>query len=103
MGRHVPEKGFDLAIEALARVLGRIPDARLMIVGDGPARASLERRASDLGVAGRTGFLGWVPPGEVPDVLDRSTIILLPSRWAEPLRLGAGEAASAGPPTPAAQ
>jgi len=98
MGRHVPEKGFDLAIEALARVLGRIPDARLMIVGDGPARASLERRASDLGVAGRTEFLGWVPPDEVPDVLDRSTIMLVPSRWEEPFGLVAVEAALAGRP-----
>ena len=98
MGRIVAEKGFDLAIEALARVLGRIPDARLMIVGDGPVRASLERRASDLGVAGRTEFLGWVAPDEVPDVLDRSTIMLVPSRWEEPFGLVAVEAALAGRP-----
>lgn len=98
MGRIVPEKGFDLVIEAFARVHAQFPDARLMVVGDGPERASLECRAEDLGVAGRTKFLGWVAPDEVPEVLDRSTIMLVPSRCEELFGLVAVEAALAGRP-----
>ena len=97
VGRIVPEKGFDLAVEAFARVHTQIPDARLMIVGDGPARASLECRAEDLGLAGLTKFLGWVPLDEVPDVLDRATIMLVPSR-SEAFGLVAVQAALAGRP-----
>jgi len=99
MGRNVPEKGFDLAIETLARVHTQIPEAQLAITGDGPERASLERRAEDLGVAGRTEFLGWVAADQVPNVLDRSTIVLVPSRGGvELFGLVAAEAALAGRP-----
>jgi glycosyltransferase involved in cell wall biosynthesis len=97
LGRMGPEKGFDLAIEAFARVQAQIPEARLVLAGDGPERASLERRTEDLGLADKTSFPGWVAPEEVPEILDRSTIVLVPSRW-ELFGLVALEAALAGRP-----
>ena len=99
MGRMVPEKGFDVAIEAFARVHAQIPEARLVITGDGPERVSLECRAGALSVADRIEFPGWVPADQLPNVLNRSTIMLVPSRGGvELFGLVAAEAALAGRP-----
>jgi glycosyltransferase involved in cell wall biosynthesis len=56
VGRLDRRKGIDLALEALAQV----PGVQLDIVGDGEERASLERLAHELGVAGRVAFRGYV-------------------------------------------
>lgn len=55
LGRLHRNKGFDVAIGALAH----LPDAHLSIAGEGPERAALEALARDLGVAERVAFLGW--------------------------------------------
>lgn len=54
-GRLHPNKGFDTALEALAR----LPDAVLWLAGEGPERAALEAQAARLGIAPRIRFLGW--------------------------------------------
>ncbi|MFD1371805.1 glycosyltransferase [Actinoplanes sichuanensis] len=56
VGRLAPDKRLDLLIRALAEV----PDAMLLLAGDGPARADLERLAEIVGVAGRVRFEGPV-------------------------------------------
>ena len=96
LGRHVPDKGFDVALAAFARVADRFPELRLVLAGDGPARASLEARAADLGIAGRVDF-----PGRVPDAaaaVNGSTFVIMPSRWEETFGLVALEAALLGRP-----
>lgn len=55
MGRLHRNKGFDIAIRALAR----LSDAHLSIAGEGPERAALEALAREVGVADRVTFLGW--------------------------------------------
>ncbi|MBR0672284.1 glycosyltransferase [Neoroseomonas soli] len=55
MGRLHRNKGFDIALRALAQ----IPAAHLSIAGEGPERAALEALARELGVADRVAFLGW--------------------------------------------
>jgi glycosyltransferase involved in cell wall biosynthesis len=55
VGRLAPEKGFDLLVRAMAGV----PEASLVLVGDGPERASLERLAAELGIADRVVITGW--------------------------------------------
>ncbi|CAH0307312.1 glycosyltransferase [Roseomonas sp. CECT 9278] len=55
MGRLHPNKGFDIALRALAQ----LPAAHLAIAGEGPERAALEALARELGVADRVAFLGW--------------------------------------------
>ncbi len=53
VGRLAPEKNLDLLLAAFARIKLRQPGARLVIVGDGPARASLQARCPDAVFAGR--------------------------------------------------
>ncbi len=57
-GRLVPQKGFDLLLDAL----GRTPDRyHLTIFGDGPEREALARHASDLGLSARVRFVPYTP------------------------------------------
>jgi len=77
------EKGFDLALSALALVAPRYPRLRLGIAGDGEERPNLERQAADLGITDRVDFLGWVNPAEIPWWIARSTIVVMPSREGE--------------------
>jgi len=53
-----PEKGVPTLLEAFARLAPSMPDARLLIVGDGAERAACQTRAQELGVGDRTHFLG---------------------------------------------
>jgi glycosyltransferase involved in cell wall biosynthesis len=97
LGRLVPAKGFDLALSAFALLRGRFPDARLLVAGDGPMRDELQRQAAALKVEDAVDFLGWVSPGEVFEVINRSTLVLMPSRR-EGLPLAAIQAAMMGRP-----
>lgn len=62
LGRLAKEKNTAELIDAMQN----LPDAVLLIVGDGPERAALEQQAQSLGVADRVIFVGAVPPAEVP-------------------------------------
>lgn len=58
IGRLAPVKGQHVLLEAFARVAPRHPRARLLLVGDGPARAELEEQARRLSLDGNVRFLG---------------------------------------------
>lgn len=63
-GRLVPQKGFDLLLEAFAAIARQFPEWRLTIWGEGPERDSLERQRDRLGLAGRVELPGVSPlPG----------------------------------------
>ncbi|MCE0763117.1 glycosyltransferase [Pseudonocardia kujensis] len=53
-----PEKDHATLLHAMRLVLDERPDARLLIVGDGPERSSLEALATELGIAGSVAFAG---------------------------------------------
>jgi len=59
-GRLVSNKGINEIIEAVSIT----NEAKLLIVGDGPLRLSLEKKAEDLGVSDRVKFAGWLPENE---------------------------------------
>ncbi|MGH2670094.1 MAG: glycosyltransferase, partial [bacterium] len=66
VGRLHPVKGLDVLLSALARAPGHIEDwpVHLVIVGDGPLRATLDQEAHALGLSGRVHFVGWqIDPG----------------------------------------
>ena len=91
VGRLVPEKGFDTVLRALAM----LPDATLVLVGDGPERLSLERLSTDLGLRGRVTFAGRVDPPWTSRW--RFDVLAMPSRT-EAFGLVAVEALLAGIP-----
>jgi glycogen synthase len=80
LGRLVPAKGFDLALNAFASILMRYPGARMIIAGDGPARPQLEEQAARLGLDAAVKFVGLVEPENVLARINRATLALLPSR-----------------------
>ena len=91
VGHLIERKGQAVAIEALAR----LPDATLMLVGDGPDRRALERLAASLGVTNRVRFLGAKPHEELPDLLAAANVMVLPTKseglanvWVEALACG---------------
>lgn len=98
IGRLVDLKGFDLALEALARVRKDHPAAHLTIAGDGDERAALEEQAASLGLQDAVTFAGWVTPQQVYELIGKSTAILIPSRCRETFSLVAVEAALMGRP-----
>jgi glycogen(starch) synthase len=102
-GRLVHDKGFDLAIRAFVSIRQVAPDARLVIVGDGPARPELERLARGLGLGDSVRFDGAVAPEQIPARLDDASLVLVPSRWSEPFGLVALEAALMARPVVAAR
>ncbi len=82
VGYLLPEKGQELLIRALPPVLARYPDARLLLAGDGPCRAKLERLAAELEISGAVEFAGHVE--DVAAVYRSLDVFLFPS-LAEPL------------------
>ncbi|WP_060484693.1 glycosyltransferase [Pseudomonas sp. NBRC 111123] len=58
VGRLVESKGFETLIKAFAKGAASKPDMRLVIVGDGPLRASLEAQVDELGLTGRVLLCG---------------------------------------------
>lgn len=80
LGRLAPEKGFDLALAAFASISRQFPGARMIVAGDGPARGALERQAAALGIADRVEFVGWVHPERVSELINTTTLLMMPSR-----------------------
>ncbi len=77
VGRLIPEKGVDVLLEALPAIVAKRP-AVLTVVGDGPQRKTLERKARDLPVE----FVGHVgSPIEVAEFLRSIDVFVMPSRW----------------------
>lgn len=77
VGRLVEVKGCAYLIRAMALVEQRYPDAKLILVGDGPLLDSL--RAEARGAARQITFLGPQPPAVVRDLMHRATVLAAPS------------------------
>ncbi|MDA1234609.1 MAG: glycosyltransferase family 4 protein [Acidobacteria bacterium] len=97
-GRLAPEKGVSLLIRAFRRLSQQFPSARLMVVGEGAERASLEALAATSGLSGAVEFLGWLSPEQLDEPLSRAWAAVVPSLWAEPHGLVAVEAIVRGTP-----
>ena len=89
-GRHVPQKGLDLLIDAFALVVDEIPAARLVIGGSGPETDKLKSSGSS-----SITFLGSLDRVEVQRLLSASRVVVVPSRL-EPFGVVALEAMAAG-------
>jgi glycosyltransferase involved in cell wall biosynthesis len=88
VGRIAHQKGQDLLLQAWPRVLETVPDAQLLIVGDGPMAATLQ--------ATRHPQVHWLGHSDaVADFYTRADVVVLPSR-AEGMALVPLEAMACG-------
>jgi 1,2-diacylglycerol 3-alpha-glucosyltransferase len=69
VGRLAPEKNWDTLVRAFAKVHEKHAGMRLVLIGDGAARSSLEALAAELGVAEQVTFTGALPFQEIPRYL----------------------------------
>jgi len=81
-------KGHDVLIRALPLICACVPQARLVIVGDGSLRDAFEHLARSLGVADAVVFAGAVDDSERDRLLGEASVFAMPSRQ---LAAGAGE------------
>lgn len=95
VGRLAPPKRPDLALRALAELRTRIPEAELVLVGDGPLRPNAEALASELGLGESVSFLG--KRDDVAPLLAETDCALLASDY-EGCPLAVIEAMAAGVP-----
>ena len=80
VSRLVPRKGQDVLIEALPAVRRAVPDAALLLVGEGPYRDELEQLALERGVGEHVTFTGGVPLAELPGHYAAGDVFAMPCR-----------------------
>jgi len=95
-GRLSPEKGVDTLLRAFKRVLGKVPEARLRIVGDGRQATELRNLTGQLGIGSRVEFTGPMPQEEMERQLGSAWVQAVPSKWEEPFGMVAIEAMMRG-------
>lgn len=78
IGRLIEKKGFDTLLRAAALLAERGLDFRLVIAGEGPLWATLQRQANDLGLEERVRFLGPVNQRELEPYFASAAIFVLP-------------------------
>jgi len=93
IGRHMPNKGPQVFIEALGRLRDEAVDFRAELLSSGPLRDRLERRAKQLGLSDRVIFRGHVP--DVAAEMRRADVIARPS-FSEGMPLSLLEAMATG-------
>lgn len=100
VGNFRPEKGHGVLLFAMAQVANKIPEARLVLLGDGPLRPILEAQADRLGLATNVKFLGRKQ--DVWPHLSGSHLFCLPS-FSETAGIAAMEAMAAALPVVASE
>jgi len=79
IGRLDEQKGHRFLIEAFPAILKSHPQARLVIVGEGPLEADLRRQSLQLGLTNCVCFAGW--RNDVSAVLKAGRCLVLSSLW----------------------
>jgi len=77
VGRLTEKKGCEYLLQAMARVEAEVPEAELVVIGDGPLRQALEQQAHSS--LKQCQFLGTQPPAIVREWMNRSKIFCVPS------------------------
>jgi len=79
VGRLVEKKGVSFLITAMSIMVKRHPDLQLIIAGDGPLRKTLEQQSHTLLLQHNINFLGSVLNTELPKLLRKASIAIIPS------------------------
>ncbi len=80
VGRLVHRKGQDTLIEAMPEIISAVPDAHLLMIGEGPYRAYLENRTKALDVQSSVTFIGRIQYADLPRYICTGDIFVMPSR-----------------------
>ena len=94
---HNEVKGLDVLLRAVALLRSRGDDTPVVLAGDGPLRPELEQLTKRLGVADGVRFVGRQELGPLRDLLQRCTLVVVPSR-SESFGIAALEAMAVGKP-----
>jgi len=78
LGGFSPHRGLETAIEAMPIILEQIPNARLLLVGEGATRAELQRLVCDAELGDRVTFVGFQPFETLPTYIYLSSVCLIP-------------------------
>jgi glycogen synthase len=97
IGRLVYEKGFQIALEAMPRLVDHLPGTRFLVAGSGTHEAELRRQAADLGLLEHGTFLGWIGDDVLHSLYPIADLCVVPSIY-EPFGLVALEAMASGCP-----
>jgi len=82
-GRLEGEKGTDILLKAFKKVLPHIPEARLVIAGDGKQRDYLNALISDLGISSNVTMTGFIRRPAMEQVFNSAWVQAIPSLWVE--------------------
>ncbi|MCW2637603.1 MAG: putative Glycosyltransferase [Blastococcus sp.] len=80
VSRLVPRKGQDVLVAGWPQVLARHPDARLLLVGGGPAESALRRAVAARGLEHSVVLTGPVPPADLPGYYAAGDVFAMPCR-----------------------
>jgi glycosyltransferase involved in cell wall biosynthesis len=92
VGRLAAPKDPEMFLRVFSVVAASLPDARAVVIGDGPLRPAMESLASKLGLQGKVAFTGWV--SDVQEIYADLDLLMLTSRY-EGFALSAFEAMAA--------
>lgn len=96
VGRLEHVKGCDLLVDALARLKNRGLIVPLTIVGDGTAKHALREQVTSAGLDDHVSFAGLLLGEMLAREINRHTVMVVPSRWAEPFGIVALEGIACG-------
>jgi phosphatidylinositol alpha-1,6-mannosyltransferase len=80
VGRLVHRKGQDFLIESMPQILKQVPDAHLLLVGQGPYRAHLEKLVSKHSIHTSVTFIGRIQYKDLPRYICVGDVFAMPSR-----------------------
>jgi phosphatidylinositol alpha-1,6-mannosyltransferase len=80
VGRLVHRKGQDHLIQALPEILKSVPDAHILMVGQGPYLSHLKKLVHNLNLAEHVSFIGRIQYAQLPQYICAGDIFAMPSR-----------------------
>jgi len=80
VGRLVHRKGQDVLIEAMPAIVKEVPEAHILMIGEGPYRGYLENRVKALGLQERVTLIGRLQYADLPRYICAGDLFVMPSR-----------------------
>ena len=80
VGRLVHRKGQDVLIEAMPAIIRDVPEAHILMIGEGPYRSYLENRVKALEIQERVTFIGRIQYADLPRYICAGDLFVMPSR-----------------------